>query len=263
MAAPVNIGGFTTNRPVSKKRLVVSLSGQDKCGKSHFALTAPGDIAYANWDTGLEGVIDKFERLKRIYSKDYGVVIPPEVGNDPPKTAAIAHKVWEEFKSDMRAAWKAPNIRTSVVDTEGETYEVIRLARFGKLTQVMPHHYGPVKLEYSNFYNEIFDTDKNLIFLSKLKEEYENQPGQGAGAPVGKKTGRWERVGMKDIPYMVQVNAIAERIEGVSPDMQFQIRIVNCRQNPELNGFVLPQPLCTFTHLGMMVYPGTTESDWI
>lgn len=253
---PQSVGGFTLNpKSKGKRRLVASISGLDKSGKTNFALTAPGPIAYANYDTGLEGVIHKFESNKQVYRNDYRVVVPPGAGVQ--QVAEVGNEVWERYKKDMRAAWKSDVIRSTVVDPESETWELIRIARFGKLTQVMPHHYGPVNAEYRNFINEVYDTDKNLILLGRLKEEWENQVVNGK--EVGKKTGKLERVGMKDIPYIVQVNAIAHHD---SETRQFSIEIVNCRQNPDLCGFVLPQELCTFQQLAMLVYPDSTEEEW-
>lgn len=236
--------------------MVMSLSGLDKSGKTHQALTAPGPTAYANHDTGLEGVAEKFEaKGKKLYSKDYRVRIPAGT-NDPQQVSAIAYKVWEDLKADLRAAWASPLIRTTVVDTESDTWELCRLAKFGKLTQVMPHHYGPVNAEYANFWNEVFDSDKNLILLGKLKEEYENIVVNGK--EIGKKTGRLERVGYKQIPYIVQINAIAT----FSLQAGFGIQIVNCRQNSSLNGAELFGDMCSFQTLGTMVFPDSDVSDW-
>ena len=53
------------------KRLIVSIAALEKCGKTHFALTAPGPIAYFNFDIGVEGVIGKFCKDKSIWVTDY------------------------------------------------------------------------------------------------------------------------------------------------------------------------------------------------
>lgn len=257
---PQAIGGFSlAGQAPTRKRLVISVAGLDKSGKTNLALTAPGPMAYANFDTGLEGVIHKFEGTKRIYREDYRVIVPPRQSVE--QVAGIANEVWERYKSDVRMAHKSPLIRTIVIDTESETWELIRLARFGKLTQVMPHHYGPVNAEYRNFLNEVYDTDKNLVILGRLKDEWENTV-NAQGKEVGHKTGRLERVGMKDIPYIVQLNAIAHFDPMTTPGDQFSLEIINCRQNSEMCGTVLPQSMCTFQSLAGMVYPNSQETDW-
>lgn len=242
---------------------MVCISATDKAGKTNFALTAPGDMAYANYDTGLEGVVHKFEGTKKIYRQDYRVHIPPGT-TSAQDISKIANEVWERYKADVRLALKSPNIRTIAVDTESETWELIRLARFGKLTQVMPHHYGPVNAEYRNFHNEIYDTDKNMVLLCKMKEEYENTVVviNGQSKEVGKRTGRLERVGFKDIPYIVQLNAIARHDPTADEGNRFSLLVTNCRQNPSLCGEVLPELMCTFPQLAGMVYPDSKDSDW-
>lgn len=262
--SPGDIGGFSLKRPNYKPRLVVSLGGLDKSGKTNFALSAPGPMAYANFDTGLEGVIDKFTKTgKKVYSQDYRVTIPPGT-TDPSQVAAIAQEVWARYKADVRAALKSPLIRSIVTDTESETWELIRLARFGKLTQVLPHHYGPVNTEYRNFYNEVYDTDKNLILLGRMKDEWENTTAVigGQTKEVGRKTGRIERVGFKEIPYMVQINAIASHDPMAEPGERFSLQVVNCRQNAELVGEVIPQVVLNFAQVAQMVYPDSQPEMW-
>ena len=259
---PQSIGGFALlPAPGRRHRLVVSVAGLDKSGKTNFALTSPGPIAYANFDTGLEGVVDKFRKDgKQVYSNDYRVVLPPGV-SDPTAVSAIGNKMWEEYKADVRAALKSPLIRTIVTDTESETWELVRIARFGKLAQVMPHHYGPVNAEYRNFMNEVYDTDKNLVLLGRMKDEWENTV-NAQGKEVGRKTGKLERVGMKDIPYIVQLNAIARFDPFAEDGNRFSLEIVNCRQNSSLCGLVLPQDLCTFAQIASLVYMDSDEREW-
>ena len=54
-----------------RHRLIISVDGHEKQGKSHFALTAPQPIALFDVDTGLEGVVEKFEHTKGIYQNTY------------------------------------------------------------------------------------------------------------------------------------------------------------------------------------------------
>lgn len=258
---PANIGGFQLNpNPNRRRRMIVSIGGWDKCGKTHIALTAPGPIAYANFDTGLEGVINKFRAAgKKVYTSDYRVVVP--AGADAQTVANKAGEVWTRLNSDMRAAWASPLIRSTVIDTESETWELMRLAAFGKLTQVMPHHYGPVNGAYRNFLNEVYDSDKNLILLGRMKEEWDSKVGAN-GKEISFKTGRHERVGFKDVQYLVQVNCMARYDPMQAEGNRFTLEIINCRQNSGLAGTILPESMCNFKDLAMLVYPDSTEQEW-
>ena len=51
-------------------RIILSLCGLEKQGKTHFSLTAPGDIMYFNLDNRMEGVVDKFSGEKTIQIVD-------------------------------------------------------------------------------------------------------------------------------------------------------------------------------------------------
>lgn len=249
MAAPIQqVGGFNINRPKRRRRMVVAINAPQKCGKTHNALTAPSPIAFANTDTGLEGVIEKFQADgKVVYSKDYRLVLP--TGTDINKNSEAGSKLWDEYKSDIRHALKSNDIRTIVADTESDTWELIRIARFGKLTQVMPHHYGPVNAEYANFWNEVYDTDKNLILLRKMKEEYDDA--------TKKYTGKFHPTGYKEIKYLVQVN-----IELGRNDQGFFMRVIDCRQNMDIAGAELPGDMCNFQSLAQMVFPESQPSEW-
>ena len=243
----------------SPRRLIVSVEALEKQGKTHFALTAPGEIAYHNFDVGLEGVIEKFD-TSRIHVADYPRPKMAYVAGGETAIAEAAEQVWGKFVRDQEGALAAPTIRTLVWDTATENYEVLRLARFGKLTQVMPHHYGPVNSEYREQLRKVYDTDKNLILLHKLGAEWENYT-DATGREKGRKTGRYERKGFNDIGFAVQVIVRSYR-DYDQPGAPFCLTVLDCRQNPAIIGETLQGELCAFPYLAMLVYPGTSLEDW-
>lgn len=243
---------FARASSVVRPRIIANVEGLEKNGKTHFALTAPGPIAVVNFDVGLEGVVHKFGD-KQVVQADYRV--DGSSGNTN-TIAENAHKVWLKFMHDYN--WALTNMRTVVIDTGTELWELLRLARFGKLTQVMPHHYGPVNNEFRHMVKKAYDSQCNVIFLHKLKDEYINTT-NAQGKEVSNKTGRKQRSGFSDMGYLVQVNMLSE----YDPDAKdFQITIRDCRQNPELNGEVIPAPMNTFPEIAKMILPGTTDEDW-
>lgn len=224
-----------------KRRLIMSLSGREKQGKTHFSLTAPGPIAFFSMDLGTEGVVGKFPD-KEIWVGEYDY--HSIQGMDP---AAIAGE-WERLKRDYIMIMKTPEIRTVVWDTATEVWEMIRIARFGKLTQVKPHHYGPVNAEYRDLLRLAYAGDKNLILLHKMKAEYVED----------KRTGRFERAGFGDTGFLVQLNALAWRDQ----EGMFGITVQDSRQNPALMGEEIMEPLLSFPFLATQVFPETEEGDW-
>jgi len=237
--------GFEEASNIIFPRLVMSISGLPKQGKTHFALTAPGDIALFNADIGLEGVVHKFTSRKKIYQFDFSV----------PGEQVQAKRDFDKLSQAWEKVIKNKKIRTVIADTETDIWELKRMASFGKLTQVMPHHYSIVNAEYRAFLKKIYSSpDTNLILLHKMKKTYvQNKDGKDGW------NGKYERAGFGDMGFLVQVNARVWRDE---EDGDFHIYITDCRQNPDLAGEDLFGPLCTFPMLAQMILPESNIEDW-
>ena len=220
------------------QRLIVNAEGEEKSGKNHFGFSAPGPIYEHSFDIGNEGVVQKFQSTKQIYIAEYQLSLQPDEATAG-EVAEAADKVWQQFMSNYRDGLASCGNGTTLVDTGTETWELLRLARFGKLTQVMPHHYGPVNKEMQEMIREGFNHNCNVVFLHKLKDEWENYTGSD-GKEKGRKTGRKTRVGFSDMPYLVQMNVRCERIDQDGGGSEFQIAIEDCRQNPNLNNTTMP-----------------------
>ena len=236
--------GFTDAKKIGvKPRLIVSVSGHEKQGKSHFAMTAPGPIAYFNADIGMEGGVGKFTDDKEIHVLEVARVENEETD---------AEDEWDRFEKAYKAMLRSNYIRTMVMDTATEIWELLRMARFGRLTQVMPYQYGPVNAEYRALIREAFNWDKNLVLLHKMKEVY------SGNGPKAAPTGEWTRSGFKDTGYLVQVNATIDHyaVEG------FSLTIEDCRHDPELMGFELEGDMCNFQGLGAVVLPMLSPDTW-
>lgn len=262
MAQAQSIGGTFTliKNATPKRRLIVAVDGREKEGKTNFALTSPGPIAFQNFDIGLEGVIEKFQSEKQIYvPESYGFTVNKE--DDEKTIMAKTKPVWERFVTEYRVMLESARkggVRTGVIDTGSEAWEVLRLARFGKLTQIMPHHYTTLNTEYRNLIREAYDTSINLVILHRLKAEWQDNPLTGKGG----KTGRWERAGYADTGFLVQVNVrMFKRV--VNGQTEFVLQVVNCRQNPKIDGLELINEMASFPWLAVNVYPDSSLEDWM
>lgn len=259
-------GSFTLATSPTPHRLVVGIDGLEKVGKSQFALSAPGPMAYQNLDIGLEGVIQKHQTSKEIWLAEYGILV--EKGDDQQALMLKAAPEFERFVKDWRETvipgFKSGKLRTGVWDTGTELWELQRMARLGKLTQVMPHHYTALNSEYTNLVREVFETSGNLIILHKLKQQWtENALGKAT------KSGNYDRSGFSGTGFLVQVNATVwrERLDtdtAVSgPTGPFHLTVRDCRQNPALAGLDLVDEMATFPWLAVNVYPDTDLDDWV
>ena len=257
----VNIKGFDdlAKTPAGKlKRVIVCASAMFKCGKTNFGLTAPSPLAYLNLDQGEDGVAQKFiADGKRILQCK--IEYDAEGAFGSATTAEQEH--WKKAKKRLKEGWldalNTKGIRSVVVDTDTEAWEVFRLAEFGR-SSALARNYGPVNAEYNALMRAVLKTDKNLIILQKLKELYVNDKG----------TGRLVASGFKGAEYNSQVNVrlwrgenddhVGIRIAGG----EFGMTIISSRNNPDLDGEELVGPMVNFTTLAMMIHPDTEESDW-
>lgn len=237
------------NTPVP--RLIISVTGREKHGKTHFALTAPGPIAYFDLDIGTEGVVEKFVgNGKQVYHKDYDYHILKDIRSKGPVDPTPYVEMWEQMKADF-VEILGSKVRSVIFDTATEIWELLRMSRFGKLTQVMPHQYGPVNAEYRGLLRLAYMSNKNLILLHKMKAEYVND----------KRTGAYERAGFSDTGFMVQVNVRAWRRLNDDQQLVFGLTVDDCRQNAEMAGMELESPMCDFPTLASMV-TNTDQDEW-
>ena len=226
----------------ASQRMVISLSGEEKSGKDHTALTFPEPIYIHSFDIGLEGVVDKFINgtfgRKKIYLAEYELEVQPGEASAQ-VVADSADRVWEQFVTNYKDGLASCGQGTTICDTISEAWELIRLARFGKLTQIMPHMYGPVNAEFRDILRESYNHAGNTVYLSKLVDEWENYTGND-GKEKGRKTGNKTRKGFADLPFQVQINALCNREDRAGGGSDFTVTIEDCRFNPDANGITIP-----------------------
>jgi len=216
-------------------RLIASISGREKAGKTHLALTAPGPVIFFNIDIGTEGVISKFQSDKHIFV--YDVRIPKGATQDTYQV------MWADLKSRMMKAYSL-NIGTVIVDTGSEAFELARLAHFGKLTQVLPHHYVQVNSEWRELMRAAYDSTMNTIYIHKMKPKW----------VAGNRTEDYEPTGFSEMGYLSQINIITFREDAQGGGSEFGLLVKDCRQNPNINGTVLRGPMSNFGFLLNVVH---------
>lgn len=252
--------GFTEARYRSTPRIILSTQAHRKGGKSHFALTAPGPVAYLNFDKESEEDVMKHFQNKVIYKKGYW----PE-SDEQEEQKRIA----DMFESDFKDVSSSPSVRTIVVDTESEVWEIMRMAEFGRLSNVA-HLFTPLNRRYRQLLYLAHSTDKNYIFNHRLKKEYLNNEW----------TGGWIPSGFGEIGYVAQCNVELWRDdeptvrEDLSESYLFHCRVLDSSQTSMAKGVVLTsdpaRPLdeigshmCTFPWLAANIFPETKYEDWL
>jgi hypothetical protein len=231
--------GFEVPSTEIPRRLIASIHGHRGKGKSHLGLTAPGPLVVFNLDIGLTGVVQKFLKQKEVMVMD--LKMPP--------TQEEAEKEWSRFYAAWSAVLKDRHVKSIVVDTETELWELFRMAKFGQLTQILPYQYAPVNAEYARFLREILAVEKNLILLRHLVPLYIND----------KRTKDWEPKGFNGVEKIVEVvGEIGREEQG-----DWWLYVTKCRLKPEMDGRLLEGMFASFPWLATMCIEGTTPEDWV
>lgn len=248
--------GFAIPEDGAAFALSVCSSGAEKKGKTHFAFTAPKPLVCLASDTGTAGIARRFKAEdNRIAVLDYRV---------PPSGQARTEyeKEWLKMEKSMTAVLLNKSIRSFVADTWTEIWEMLRLARFGKLTQVMPMQYGPVNNEMRDIVKSLVDrADLNVVFIHKVKKTYATNK-----AGVDAWNGKWERAGFGDMGYLSDI-VIEHFFDPGDEDgngREFGVRVKDSRYNTaNIVGNEYRGDLCNFAMLASDCFPTTDLSYWL
>lgn len=249
MAGKVNYVRATAK---TQNRIVASIDGLPGDGKTRFAFTAPGPIAIHTFDPlGVQRALGEFKN-KEIYQFDYllpySVALP---GAPTPGMADAARPVWTEFVNNFRQSLQ--DMKTVIVDHGGEPWNVLRLARLGKLTQVMPIQYTSVNAEFRQLVQLVVPSNANVFFLHKLKKEYKDD----------KWTGDFDRSGFGDIEFDVDVIMRCKRDDTKEGVDRFSMIVEKGGSNMAAVGKELKGNECDYAHMAKLIYPDVPEEEWL
>lgn len=212
----------------ARKNAVFGVCGLEKCGKSHFSMTAPGPLAIIDIDTGLDGVVQKFDKKfggdKLIHRCE--IEIPDQIGKM--KDAAVKAKAqasMAKFKRNYELALKHPDIRSIIIDNSTSLWELNLLSHFGKTVQIPQHMRVLPNLEMTEIVRRPLtdhSIDKNVIHILRVKKMYKGDNWSG----------KYEPAGYNQMGFLVQAMLMATR----DKDQDFWIEVLDCRHNPMLNG---------------------------
>ncbi len=228
-AIPVELRGtgFTVAEPTNRRGMVFAISGLEKSGKTHLALSGDEPILAHGFDTGLRPVVNKFlAQGKKIYAAYYGYKRRVDVKASASEQADY-HQTWGEFNRNFEAGLRLGE-GTIVIDSWTEVCELARLAKFGKLAQVMPHMYGPVNAELKELIKWAVESNMTVVLLQRLKPLWVNNA----------RTGDYEPAGYSETPFEVDTNMTTWRqpLEGMPNGVEFHCLVKECRDAMEYSG---------------------------
>jgi len=208
--------GWINTMGPAPSRIIASIEGTDKTGKTHLALTAPRPIMYIDLDVGTEGVIHKFQGEDLMV---YQVEQPERLGSSQELMGRYG-EIWTTVQDKINEALEVGE-GTLIIDTFSEAYDICRLSHFGKMSQVQPHQYGVAYADLREVMRKVHQSKMSCILLHKMGSNFN--------------TGEPEMKGWNDIPHQVQVTLRTNR-EDTADGPVFLAEVRACRQNPNLMG---------------------------
>lgn len=282
---------FTSIIPDVPLRITINGEALEKVGKTYFALTAPDPIIVFNFDRSLDGVVQQFRdkgkriivagmpgsggegKQKRLPHYDFSNAKPEREKGEAIKGQSYTKKVmkavrpiWRQFVKDYKEALRS-DARTIVLDTGTGFWLLARHAMWGAVSPPGAHLAGTIKEEFSSLVREAEETDKNVIWLHRVKPEYVDKTDK-SGNKQSVKTSRFERAGHSEMGFDVQMNVrmrkekVSERVRGQRVTRYVRsLEIVDCRLNDEVAGEVLEDEFCSFPFLMSTVF-GNDPEEW-
>lgn len=260
-----------------KRRIVASLDGEVGTGKSYFGLTGPQPIVVFNIDHGLEGVVEQFrEEGKEIYEEKYAWV-PNDVDPDDAEGAEaddlqdLAKEIRAKFEKDIFYAIKN-GARTLLVDTESRIWQVYRYAEFGAPNADNPRNFDALNQRFESFIHKVKSSDDpvNLLLVRTMKDKWGNYGKNGGFGKGGREVWGYEHLpGMMGVeltfmqlPPKSEIRKAVEEEYGEGTG-EFVIRFGKNRYNNAVNKLAFTvTPRCSFSELGVLLYPDTSTEDW-
>lgn len=242
------------------RRLIVRSIGPQKSGKTRFALTGPAPVYVHSFDTGLEGVVEQFVGG----GKDIRALEYPFNAQDfatEKQVADAANDIWSQLLADYAEALK--DARTVVIDKETEMWELLRNARFGASNSA-PRDYPQLNAEYRTLIRQAYGAGVNLVLIQGVKEKWVSKMDPAKGKLVAHNTGELEAAGMKEVGYLVQVNLTHTRkIDDDSGALSYHARIDDARHDAGQMFVGQEFESLDFPTLGQMMFPDSSEEDWL
>jgi len=257
------------------RRLMIGTDGLSETGKTEFILSCPGAGKLVCLDRGIDGVAENpAPPAQRQLDWGYKVVQVPLATQM--SSGADYLPYWKAFYAEWKAALDDPAIRTVGLDGDSDSWELQRLAEFGRLTQIPPILYTTVNAARRAMYARAYDSGKIIICTNKLKREYKpvldangNPKIGGDGKEIREATGDYERQGFPDQDYLFSVQLRhmyrSPRMNTVTGKMmpgEFGIAIQKCKVNRELVGEELWGDSCNFQGLVSLLYPNVPLEAW-
>ena len=248
------------------KRCMIGSDGPTNSGKTEFILSCPGPGVIVCLDRGIEAAMDNPDPPPaRRGNFGYKII------HAPLATQALQdtyRAYWAEFYKYLRAATDNPDCRTVGIDGDSDSWELQRLAEWGKLQGVGKSLvYAGVNAARRAMYARCYDSGKIIVATNKISREYKpllNPDGSFLLGSDGKPQREWdgvsyERQGFADQDYLWQVQI---RHQYNPERKEWGLKLMKAKANPEVEGEELWGADCCFEVLMQLIYPQIDLKEW-
>lgn len=243
---------------VERRVVMINIYGDTGTGRTRLALTSPGPIALAHTAEKIDGVVQKAKAEgKVIRVHNFG----GSFAGSQQEIIDQASTVWKRAQSlwnDAIDNWA----RTTIMDTDTEGWELIRLAYFGELNPKgrTDSLYGPVNARWRSMWKRYKrEYQCNCIAISQTKDEYVTVKKQGGQS--SERTGKQIRAGQKGIPFDADVIIRTDKDFDDSGKRIFRATVEKAWYNGDLEGTVFENEECRIPYI-MSLITGIDEEEW-
>lgn len=267
MSLPLSFAkmNFTTGEKLRpRRRIMIGQDGPAGSGKSEFALSAPGPGMALCLDRGIDSVLDNDEP-PATRQPDWGFHLV-QVPKATQGSQALYLEYWKKFYNIYLDVLNNPDCRSVFVDGDSDSWELQRLAEFGRLTKIPSILYDNVNAARKAMYSRAHDSGKIVLASNKVRKKYVTKfkdDGTPEISEQGKEvriwSGEYERQGFGDMEYLwnIQIRHHYDESKGV-----FGIKILMCKNKRSLEGYEMWGDECNFQSLVQAAYPNVTLAEW-
>ncbi len=171
---------------ITVPKLLTSITGDPKSGKTHLAFTWPGPIKLYSFDIGADYVRTKFKD-KEIDIHNFYL---PIIDEDPPPP--YAEPLWNEFQSMFKKDLEEAKYQTLVIDTATALWAILHQAiteEKGR-KRILEVEYFKPNLKMSALFARARGSNVNLVTTQYLRDKYVDEKNSGIREIDG-----WKRTG--------------------------------------------------------------------
>lgn len=265
MALPASFArdGFGPPAKSKFKGVLIGSDGDAGTGKSEFAHSAPGPGIFINIDRGLDAMLDNPSPPKtRRPDFAYHAIKTPMAEGGTHEEFKLG---WALFRDTCYKAIRNQDVRSVIIDGDTDSWELQRLAAFGKLTQIPSIMYTGVNAARRLFISRLHDSGKIIIATNKIKKHYarvfnpDGTPTMKDGKQVKEWDGTFERQGFDDHKYLWNIQQTHLHN---AETKEWGVKLTMVKANPDIEGEELWGDDCNMQTLLQCAYPNVDLKTW-